>query len=453
MRKKAALISYLFAAAFLFGSHPAAAQDWFKTGTGLGVSKARVAAPDLAASPDAAKLESTFHNVLWNDLEYSGILDMVSQSFYPLKVPSQPGDLTAPNPQGKPAAQDWANAPANTYMLAYGSMAVNGTSLAASGFLSNVQSPSSPPAIQKIYRDAATDAGARKLAHQFADDIISLLGGGIPGIAETQIAYVSARGGNKEIWEMDYDGADAHQLTHLKSIALTPRWSPDATKIAFTCYVPYRGDTSAQVCIYSTASDRLISFPRFPGTNGTPAWSPDGSEIAFMCSRSGDPQIYTADANGNHLQRITDTAGVSTSPVWNPKTGQQIVFVSDRGGTPILYMANADGSNVQKIDLPDMGYVIDPAWSPNGQLLAFSWRRPDGNYDIYVMDVVTHQLAQLTRDAGRNERPSWAPDGRHIVFESTRTGSDQIWSMLADGSMPHQLTFQGANSSPNWSPR
>jgi TolB protein len=252
---------------------------------------------------------------------------------------------------------------------------------------------------------------------------------------------------------MDYDGANAHQLTRLKSIALTPRWSPDATKIAFTCYVPYRGATSAQICIYSTASDRLISFPRFPGTNEAPAWSPDGSQIAFMCSRSGDPQIYTADANGNHLQRITDTAGVSTSPVWNPKTGQQLVFVSDRGGSPILYMANSDGSNVQKIDLPDMGYVIDPAWSPNGQLLAFSWRRPNGNYDIYVMDIVSHQLAQLTRDAGRNERPSWAPDGRHIVFESTRTGSDQVWSMLADGSMPHQLTFQGVNSSPNWSPR
>ena len=453
MRMKAAFITCLIAVGVLLAAYPAEAQDWFKTGTGLGVSKARVAAPDLAASPDAAKLESTFHNVLWNDLEYSGILDMVSQSFYPLKAPSQPGDLTAPDAQGKPAAQDWANAPANTYMLAYGSMAMNGTSLAVSGFLSNVQSPASPPAIQKIYRDAATDAGARKLAHQFADDIISLLGGGIPGIADTQIAYVSARGGNKEIWVMDYDGADAHQLTHLKSIALTPRWSPDATKIAFTCYVPYGGATSAQICIYSTASNRQISFPRFPGTNEAPAWSPDGSQIAFMCSRSGDPQIYTADANGNHLQRVTDTAGVSTSPVWNPKTGQQLVFVSDRGGSPVLYMANSDGSNVQKIDLPDMGYVIDPAWSPNGQLLAFSWRRPNGNYDIYVMDIVTHQLAQLTRDSGRNERPSWAPDGRHIVFESTRTGSDQVWSMLADGSMPHQLTFQGSNSSPNWSPR
>jgi TolB protein len=444
MKKRPAIIFGLMAAAAMFAAYPAAAQDWFQTGTGLGVSKARVAAPDLAASPDTTKLESTFHNVLWNDLEYSGILDMVSQSFYPVKAPSQPSDLNPPS---------WSNAPANAYMVAYGNMSASGTGLAVSGFLSDVKNPSSPPALSKIYRGAATDADARRLAHQFADDIVSLLGGGLPGIAQTQIAYVSARAGNKEIWLMDYDGANTHQLTNLKSVSLTPRWSPDATRVAFTCYVPYRGVTSAQVCIYSLASNHLISFPRFAGTNGTPSWSPDGSQIAFMCSQSGDPQIYTADANGGHLQRITDTAGVSTSPTWNPKTGQQIVFVSDRGGAPVLYMANADGSNVQKIDLPDKGYVIDPAWSPNGQLLAFSWRRPDGNYDIYVMDIVTHQLVELTRDSGRNERPSWAPDGRHIVFESTRSGSDQIWSMLADGSMPHQLTFQGVNSSPNWSPR
>jgi TolB protein len=446
MKNKWGILLALLTLAIMGSGRTTSAQDWFKTGTGLGVSKARVAAPDLAGTPDTAKLESIFHNVLWNDLEYSGILDMVSQSFYPLKVPTQPGDLPS-------EAAAWAAAPAKTYMLAYGSMAANGSSLAVTGFLSDVTNPSAPPALNKIYRGATTDADARKLAHQYADDIVSLLGGGLPGIAQTQIAYVSARGANKEVWVMDYDGANIHQLTTLKSIALTPRWSPDATRVAFTCYVPYRGVTSAQVCIYSLASSRMISFPRFNGTNGTPAWSPDGTQLAFMCSQSGDPQIYTADTNGGHLQRITDTAGVSTSPAWNPKTGQQIVFVSDRGGDPVLYMANSDGSNVQRINLPDMGYVIDPAWSPNGQLLAFSWRRPDGNYDIYVMDVVSHQLAQLTRDAGRNERPSWAPDGRHIVFESTRTGSDQIWSMLADGSMPHQLTFQGVNSSPNWSPR
>jgi len=316
-----------------------------------------------------------------------------------------------------------------------------------------VHNPSAPIALQKVYRDAMTDAGARKIAHKFADDIVAVLGGGSAGIAQTQIAYVSTKGGNKEIWDMDYDGANQHQLTHLKSISLTPRWSPDATRIAFTCYVPFRGVTSAQICIYSTDSDRLISFPRYRGSNSSPAWSPDGQQIAFMSSQNGDPEIYVVNTDGSKLKRLTFAAGVSTSPAFNPKTGQQIVFVSDRAGDPVLYLANADGTNVQRLDMPDMGYVVDPSWSPNGQLLAFSWRRPSGNFDIYVMDIVSRQLVELTRDEGRNERPSWAPDGRHIVFESTRTGTRQIWSMLADGSQPRQLTYEGQNESPNWSPK
>lgn len=440
LRKPFAALAIAF---FLAG--PAIAQDWFKTGTGLGITKARVAVPDtVARSSFAQPLPKTFHDVLWSDLDYSGILELVSPSFYPLQAPGQPSELNA---------QAWAAAPANAYMVAYGNMTTDGPNIAFAGYLSDVHNPASPPAIQKIYRGAATDSDARRLAHQFADDIIAFLSGGQPGIAQTKIAYVSGRSGNKEIWIMDYDGANQQQLTHVKSIALTPRWSPDASRIAFTCYVPYRGVTSAQICIYSAASNRLIAFPRYRGTNSSPAWSPDGSQIAFMSSQNGDPEIYVADANGAKLHRITFAAGVSTSPTWNPKTGRQMVFVSDRGGSPVLYLSDSDGANVQKLDLPDMGYVIDPAWSPNGQLLAFSWRRPSGNYDIYVMDIVSRQLVELTKDEARNERPSWAPDGRHIVFESTRTGTREIWSMLADGSQPHQLTFQGENESPNWSPK
>lgn len=429
----------------LAASLPASAQDWFQTGTGLGVTKARLASPDIAVrTPAAQPLEKTFHDVLWADLEYSGVVDMVSPSFYPTQVPSQPSEMKA---------ADWAAAPANAYMVAYGNMTQDGNSLAVAGFLSDVHNPTAPLALQKIYRGEAKDNDARKLAHQFADDIIGVLSGGVPGIAQTQIAYVSNKTGNKEIWAMDYDGANQHQLSTLKSISLTPRWSPDAARIAFTCYVPFRGITSAQICIYSLETNRLISFPRFRGTNSSPAWSPDGSELAFMSSQAGDPEIYVSDAAGGHLRRVTFAAGVSTSPAWNPKTGKQIMFVSDRAGSPVLYLSNSDGSDVQKIDLPDKGYVIDPAWSPNGQLAAFSWRRPSGNYDIYAMDVVTRQLLELTRDEGRNERPSWAPDGRHLVFESTRTGTRQIWSMLANGSEPRQLTFQGQNESPNWSPK
>lgn len=436
----------LIVAAFvLCGASPANAQDWFKTGTGLGVSKARVAVPDFGATaPPAQPLEQTFHNVLWNDLQYSGAIELVSPSFYPTTLPYEPSQLRA---------TDWSNAPANAYMVAFGSLDVQGSSLAVSGYLDSVNSPTAVTVLQKIYRGAATDADARRLAHQFADDIISRLTGGLPGIAATHIAFVTNRSAAKEIWEMDYDGGNQHQLTHVGTIALTPRWSPDATRIAFTCWAPYQHVLSAQICIYSLDTNHLISFPRFRGTNSSPAWSPDGTKLAFMSSSRGDPGIFVSEADGTHVQQLSLSRGVSTSPVWNPKTGQQIIFVSDRAGEPVLYQMNADGSNVERIAMPDMGYVVDPAWSPNGQLLAFAWRRPSGNFDIYIMDIVSHQLVELTRDAGRNERPSWAPDGRHIVFESTRTGSRQIWTILADGSQPKQITFQGHNESPNWSPK
>ncbi len=173
----------------------------------------------------------------------------------------------------------------------------------------------------------------------------------------------------------------------------------------------------------------------------------------FMSSMYGNPDPILADPDGGHVKRLTFSNGANTSAAWNPKTGQQVAFVSDRGGTPELYTMDAAGGDVQKLEVGDKGYVIDPAWSPNGQLLAFSWRRPSGNYDLYVTDMASHQMVQLTRDAGRNERPSWAPDGRHIVFESTRGGTRQVWSMLADGTEVRQLTTNGDNESPNWSPK
>ena len=440
----------------LAGAPRAAAQGVIETGTGLGVQKVKLAAPEFASrTPQTAPLEQVFHQVLMDDLSYSGIIDMVSPSFYPVSAPSVPGELNA---------DQWRQAPANAWMVAFGNLTANGTSLSLAGYLYDVRQTPALSILEKIYNGDATEAGARQLAHEFADDIISRLSGGTPGIAETKIAFVSNRTGHKEIWEMDYDGANQQQLTHLGSTALTPRWSPDDSRIAFTCFERYRGVVSAQICMYSTLTNRLMAFPRFRGTNSSPAFSPDGNQVAFMSSLHGDPQIYATDANGYHMRRLTYSLGVSTSPAWNPKTGQQIIFVSDRGGLPDLFEMNADGSNVQKIalsaatgvaakDLPATGYVVDPAWSPNGQLLAFSWRRPAGNYDIYIMDLASHQLAELTRDTGQNERPSWAPDGRHIVFESTRSGSLQVWSMLADGSEARQLTFAGRNESPNWSPK
>jgi TolB protein len=433
---------------FLWTALPprAAAQDWFRTGTGLGVEKGRVAVADFVPRGTPAEPRAkTFSDVVRADLEYSGILDLVSRSFHPLQVPSVPSELKY---------QAWSDPPALAQLLAFGNLSATGNDLAIEGWLYDVRNPSVPAVLGKRYRGEATDAQVRRFAHEFADEIIMRLSGGLPGIATTEIAFVSSRSGSKEIWVMDYDGANQRQVTSLRSISLTPRWSPDGARIAFTCYANAGGFTSAQICVHSLETGKLVAFPRWRGTNSSPAWSPDGTQLMFMSSMHGDPELFVSDSSGGHLKRITYSAGVDTSPAWNPKTGQRVAFVSDRSGVPQLYLMNADGSNVEKLDLPDMGYVIDPAWSPNGQLLAFSWRRPNGNYDIYVMDVATRQIVELTRDSGRNERPSWAPDGRHIVFESTRGGSQrQIWSMLADGAQAHQLTTQGHNESPNWSPR
>ena len=425
-------------------------QDWFKIETQLGVQKVKLAVPQFKSG---SPLEQTFHQVLTDDLSYSGIVDMVSPSFYPVNVPSVPNELNA---------QQWSQAPASAMMVAFGNLNANGTTLTLSGYLYDVRQTPASSILEKIYTGDATDEGARQLAHEFADDIISRLSGGLPGIAQTKIAFVSNRSGHKEIWEMDYDGANQRQLTHLDSTSLTPRWSPDDSRIAFTCFEPYRKIVSAQICMYSMITNKLISFPHYPGTNSSPAWSPDGSQLAFMASFQGSPDIYVANSFGLQMHRLTFSVAVSTSPTWNPKTGNQIIFVSDRDGLPDLFEMNSDGGNMQKIplsaatgvaaaDLPATGYVVDPAWSPNGQLLAFSWRRPAGNYDLYVMDLATHQLIELTRDSGENERPSWAPDGRHIVFESTRSGTLEIWSVLADGSDPRELTATGRNESPNWS--
>jgi TolB protein len=432
----------VFAVATFARSRP---QDWFRTGTGLGVEKARVAVADfVSGNAGSAPLAQLFTDTVRADLEYSGILDEVSKSFLPPAAPGTPAALNA---------AQWTAPPVNAQFVAYGTLTASGNTLSADAWLNDVRNPSAPPAIGKKYPGAVTTEDVRRIAHQFADEIVMRLSGGVPGIAMTRIAFVSSRSGTKEIWVMDYDGERQQQLTNQRTIAVTPRWSPDASRIAYTCFAEPKAPPTAQICMYSMELGRKIAFAHFPGTNASPSWSPDGTKLLFMSSAAGPPNIYMADTTGGGLKRITTSAGPDAQPVWNPKTGRQVAFVSGRGGLPQLYVMNADGTNSEKVDLPDMGYVVDPDWSPNGQLLAFSWRRPDGNFDIYAMDIATRQLVQLTRDAGRNEKPSWAPDGRHLVFQSARTGKWQIWTMLADGTGARQLTTEGQNESPNWSPK
>ena len=423
---------------------PSVAQDWIKTGTGLGVEKVRLAASDFKASsadPKNQDLLKVFNDTLWNDLDEAGIFDMVSKSFYPLGAVGAPADVKF---------ESWSSPPPNASMLAFGNLGVSGNNVTVQGWLYDVKNIISPQVLGKQYQDAATTNAARIIAHKFADEIIFRLGGAVPGIAETEIYFVSSRSGHKEIWAMDYDGQNQRQITHMGSISLSPRISPDGSRLAFSSMTK----SGWEILMYSMELNRMVSFPRFAGTNLSPAWSPDGAKLAFSSSRSGHSEIYTVDSSGGNLKRLTSSRGPDVSPVWNRKTGAQISWVSGRTGLPEVYSMEADGTNVQR--LTDQGYAVSPSWSPNGQLLVFAWMRhygpgAPGAQDLYIMDVTTKQWVQLTHDGGRNDFPSWAPDGRHIVFQSSRSGSEEIWSMLADGTNQKRLTFSGRNTQPNWS--
>jgi TolB protein len=439
MKRFALLAAVLFALVL-----PALSQDWIRTGTGVGGEKIRLAVPDFkiaSADPQSAALNNTFNTVLFNDLYQAGIFDMVSKSFYPLGAVGSPADAHL---------DVWAAAPPAAAMLAFGSLGASAGTLQVQGWLFDVKNSQNPQVLAKQYRESATDDNARLIAHRFADEIIFRLGGGLSGIAETKLYFVSSRTGHKEVWAMDYDGAAQHAITRLGSISLAPRVSPDNSRIAFASF--FRGGPN--IAMWSLELGRLVQFPSFGGTTLSPAWSSDGTHLAFSSSRSGDPEIYVSDQNGNNLKRLTAYHGPDVSPVWNPKTNAQIAWVSGRTGLPQIYIMDSDGTNVQRIT--NQGYAVSPSWSPNGQFLAFAWVRhygpgAPGASDIYIMDVASRQFVQLTHDGGRNDFPSWSPDGRHIVYQSTRGGSEQIWSMLADGSQHTQLTFSGSNTQPNWS--
>lgn len=434
----------LFSLFFLLSSAALIAQDWIRTGTGLGVEKIRLAVTDFkstTAEGSTQGLATTFNATLWNDLQAAGIFDMVSRSFYPVAVPGAPQEVKL---------DEWSGPPPNASMLAFGNIAVQSGSLNVQGWLYDVKNAQSPQVLGKQYREDANDANARLIAHRFADEIIMRLGGGIAGIAETKVYFVSSRSGNKEIWQMDYDGANQKPISHLGSMALSPHVSPDGSRVAFSGVT--RSDW--QILIHSLELGRQVSFPSFGGMNISPAWASDGRSLAFSSSRGGDPEIYTVDATGGNLRRLTNTRGPDVSPTWNPKTNAQIAWVSGRTGLPQIYTMASDGTNV--VRMTDQGYAVSPSWSPNGQLLAFAWVRhygpgAPGASDIYVMDTASKQWVQLTHDGGRNDFPSWSPDGRHIVFQSNRSGRTQIWTMLADGSQVRQLTTAGENSQPNWS--
>jgi TolB protein len=422
------------------------AQEGFHTETSTGATNVRIAVADFkpaSTDPQTDGFKRTFDTTLFADLANAGIFDIVSKSLLPQSTPGTPAEMNV---------QQWSVAPASAAMVAFGNFGVQGGKIVCNGFLFDAKNTQYPQVLAKQYNEDASDDSARQIAHRFADEIIFRLSGGSQGIAESKIYFVKVTGEDKEIWAMDYDGANQHAITHLGTVSLSPRISPDNSRIAFSAL----GKEGFQIRMFSLVLGRMVSFNGAGGSNFSPAWAPNGKDIAYSSSRSGDPEIWISDANGSLARRITSFRGPDVSPTFNPRTGSQIAWISGRTGLPQLYIMDTDGSAVQR--MTDGGYATSVSWSPNGQFLAFAWDRKygpgaPGGQDIYVMEIATKRWIQLTHDGGRCDFPSWSPDGRHIVYANTADGKAshmKIMTMLADGTQKRALTGPGADM-PNWS--
>ncbi|HXH84931.1 MAG TPA: Tol-Pal system beta propeller repeat protein TolB [Candidatus Tectomicrobia bacterium] len=416
---------------------PAVAQgvDVFINVTGGGRSKLNIAVPEftVVAGADTGSHAKTLAAVVGSDLTFSGHFSVVAGT----------GVIPVNNPEA--LKRSWTEfAAAGAHAGLHGLLALHGARAEIEMRLYDLTSPE-----HRLIATRKFDlppAQMRRLAHKVADEVV-LQFTGEPGIADTKIAYVAGPRGAKEIMIADYDGAQPVPVTRNGSINLSPVWSPDARSLAFTSYKQGYPDLYRAFPFERRPDQTLAAFA---GINSSPAFSPDGRSLAMTLSKDGNPEIYVLTLATGALRRLTRHAGIDTEPTWAP-TGRQIAFVSDRNGTANLYVMDTEGANVRQ--LTSGGFHTQPRWSPRGDTILYTQRA--GAHDLWLIDADGSNPRRLTGGAGNNQGATWAPNGRHIAFQSNRQGRWQIYAMRIDdpGSAQPVTRNPGEYTSPSWSPR
>ncbi|MDD9910545.1 MAG: Tol-Pal system beta propeller repeat protein TolB [Ahrensia sp.] len=289
----------------------------------------------------------------------------------------------------------------------------------------------------------------RRVGHVISDAIYQALTGE-KGYFDTRVVFVSETGPKnrrvKQLAIMDQDGANVRNLTNGSDLVLTPRFSPSRQEIT---YMSFAGDQPRVYLLQLDTGQREV-VGNFPSMTFSPRFSPDGQRIVMSLQQDGNANIYTMDLRSRSTTRLTNTAAIDTSPSYSPD-GRQIVFESDRGGRQQLYVMGADGSNPQRISFGTGSYST-PVWSPRGDLIAFT-KQSGGKFLIGVMRPDGKGERILT-EGFHNEGPTWAPNGRVLMFfrEDQGSGGPRLYSIDLTGRNEQRIATPAFASDPAWSP-
>jgi TolB protein len=290
---------------------------------------------------------------------------------------------------------------------------------------------------------------SRRMGHKVADAVYSRLTGE-GGYFDSRVVYVAESGPKnarrKQVAVMDQDGANVRTLTDGNALVLAPRFSPSATQVLYTSYE----GGQPQVYLLDVASGSRRVLGGIAGMSFAPRFSPDGRRAVYSASTGGATNIFSVDLGSGAATRLTAGSTIDTAPSYSPD-GSQIVFESDRGGTQQLYVMSAGGGEARRISFGDGRYAT-PVWSPRGDLVAFT-KMVGGRFHIGVMRLDGSGERLLTASY-LDEGPTWAPNGRVIMFYREtpgETGGPRLQSVDITGRNLRPIPTQGFASDPSWS--